>query len=384
MENYQQLSKQIESLGLQINQIQKEINKMKIDDNRYIPRERSITPGMFPKIAFDSNGLVLKGGELSASDIPKLPMSHIDGLKSAIDNVISSADVRKITSEIKESIVRRSNTPVATATKVNYDANGFVVSSLPLTADDIPKLPMDKITGLTDIMNILEDIYEARAKSASDSPDRETFKSGTYTKVNVDSFGRVINGDKLSTNDLPVDIIHRIIQLEDVSTGFAPLRLVENLSNAMISKVDSNPSAHAGTYTKVNVDSNGLVVGGNKLTADDLPEITIDMVSNLRASLNKYATYEDIINLNDGMSTVMGSIQSIGDINQVKTSLELKAEADDVSRLRKEFDQFRESVMRVEETFPTELILKRLDTIDNALSTIEGRISVLERSIEIN
>ena len=34
----------------------------------------------------------------------------------------------------------------------------------------------------------------------------------------------------------------------------------------------------------------------------------------------------------------MGSIQSIGDINQVKTSLELKAEADDVLRLRKEFD----------------------------------------------
>ena len=99
---------------------------------------------------------------------------------------------------------------------------------------------------------------------------------------------------------------------------------------------------------------------------------------------NKYATYEDIINLNDGMSTVMGSIQSIGDINQVKTSLELKAEADDVLRLRKEFDQFRESVMRVEETFPTELIIKRLETIDDTLSTIEGRISVLERSTEIN
>ena len=387
MENNQQMiniSKQIESLGLQIDQIKKEINRLKIDEGRYIPKERSITPGIAAKIAYDSNGLVLKGSKLDVSDIPTLPISHIDGLKSTLDNVMSSADVKKITSEIKESMIRRSNNSIATATKVNYDANGFVVSGSNLTADDIPSLPMDKITGLVDIIRIMDDMSKAQSKVSNDPTTREAFKSGTFTKVNVDSLGRVINGDRLTTDDIPIDLINRLVRLENLSVGFAPLQLVEKISKSMMSKIDSNSATHAGTFAKVSVDSNGLVTGGGNLTVDDLPELTIDMISGLKASLNKCASYEDIANLNDGMSKIMGSIQSISDINQVKATLQSKADADDVVKLRKDFDQFRSSVMRTEETFPAELVIKRLDMIDNSLSVLEGRLSVLEKEIEIN
>ena len=377
-EKLSSLINNVESLKLQINQLTKEINKIKIDGQRYLSVNKSITPGVAAKIAYDTNGLVLKGMKLDPSDIPNLQISQITGLKNILDNIADTSDIKKITSKVEDMIIKKSDTPVNTATKVNYDSNGFVCSGSSLLPDDIPLLPIEKIDGLSDLITSIKSTNNE--KITKENSDTNITKSGTYTKVSIDSSGRVINGEKLNTNDLPIDFINRIINLESSILNSAPLELVNNLSKSMTKKINSNDKEITpGTYTKVSIDSKGLVTNGDKLNIDDLPELTIDCIKDLKSELNKKAKYSDIADLNDFMSHTMNSIQSIGDINKLKSIINNKAEADNVSRLEKEFITMKNVLSNIQESLPLELILKQLEDINSKIDTIEGKISILEK-----
>lgn len=377
-----QLMTTVSSLENKVNQLTKEINKLMIDKQQFVPLGKTITPGVSPKVAYDSNGMILQGMELDVSDIPQLPITQIIGLKSQLDSIADIADVKKITNDLKKLIVSRSGESVSSATKVNYDANGFVVSGSQLTSDDIPTLPISKIDGLSDIISIINSLSESSNNSriSSNTTDNIT-KSGTFTKVSVDSSGRVTNGDRLTINDLPIDLINRINQLESKIIDTTPIELFNRMNTAITKKIDSNTDITPGTYSKLTVDSKGLVVSGDKLTIDDLPNLTMDCIEGLKGELNKTAKYTDIIDLNNSMSQIISSIQSIGDVNQLKTSLHLKADADQVVRLEKEFTQFKKNIAAVEENLPSELILTQLENIASRIDTIEGRLSVLESKI---
>lgn len=377
-----QLMTTVSSLENKVNQLTKEINKLMIDKQQFVPLGKTITPGISPKVAYDSNGMILQGMELDVSDIPQLPITQIIGLKSQLDSIVDTADVKKITNDLKKLIVSRSSESVSSATKVNYDANGFIVSGSQLTSDDIPTLPISKIDGLSDIISIINSLSELSNNSriSSNTTDNIT-KSGTFTKVSVDSSGRVTNGDRLTINDLPIDLINRINQLESKIIDTTPIELFNRMNTAITKKIDSNTDITPGTYSKLTVDSKGLVVSGDKLTIDDLPNLTMDCIEGLKGELNKTAKYTDIIDLNNSMSQIISSIQSIGDVNQLKTSLHLKADADQVVRLEKEFTQFKKNIAAVEENLPSELILTQLENIASRIDTIEGRLSVLESKI---
>lgn len=377
-----QLMTTVSSLENKVNQLTKEINKLMIDKQQFVPLGKTITPGVSPKVVYDSNGMILQGMELDVSDIPQLPITQIIGLKSQLDSIADIADVKKITNDLKKLIVSRSGESVSSATKVNYDANGFVVSGSQLTSDDIPTLPISKIDGLSDIISIINSLSESSNNSriSSNTTDNIT-KSGTFTKVSVDSSGRVTNGDRLTINDLPIDLINRINQLESKIIDTTPIELFNRMNTAITKKIDSNTDITPGTYSKLTVDSKGLVVSGDKLTIDDLPNLTMDCIEGLKGELNKTAKYTDIIDLNNSMSQIISSIQSIGDVNQLKTSLHLKADADQVVRLEKEFTQFKKNIAAVEENLPSELILTQLENIASRIDTIEGRLSVLESKI---
>lgn len=376
-----QLMTTVSSLENKVNQLTKEINKLMIDKQQFVPLGKTITPGISPKVAYDSNGMILQGMELDVSDIPQLPITQIIGLKSQLDSIADTADVKKITNDLKKLIVSRSSESVSSATKVNYDANGFIVSGSQLTSDDIPTLPISKIDGLSDIISIINSLSESSNNSRISNTTDNIIKSGTFTKVSVDSYGRVINGDKLTINDLPIDLINRINKLESKIIDTTPIELFNRMNTAITKKIDSNTDITPGTYSKLTVDSKGLVVSGDKLTIDDLPNLTMDCIEGLKGELNKTAKYTDIIDLNNSMSQIISSIQSIGDVNQLKTSLHLKADADQVVRLEKEFTQFKKNIAAVEENLPSELILTQLENIASRIDTIEGRLSVLESKI---
>ena len=259
-----QLMTTVSSLENKVNQLTKELNKLMIDKQQFVPLGKTITPGISPQVAYDSNGMILQGMKLDVSDIPQLPITQIIGLKSQLDSIADTADVKKITNDLKKLIVSRSSESVSSATKVNYDANGFVVSGSQLTSDDIPTLPISKIDGLSDIISIINSLSESsnNSRTSSNTTDNIT-KSGTFTKVSVDSSGRVTNGDRLTINDLPIDLINRINQLESKIIDTTPIELFNRMNTAITKKIDSNTDITPGTYSKLTVDSKGLVVSGD-------------------------------------------------------------------------------------------------------------------------
>lgn len=371
----------VDSLTAKVDQLTKEINGLKIDEQQYVPMNRSISPSIAPKIAFDSNGLVLKGMPLDPSDIPDIQISQVSGLKNILDNIADPADLKKLSADIKSMIIKRSNTPSKSGTKINYDDNGFVVSSSDLSVDDIPTLPMSKIDGLSDIIGIIKSMSDINSVSHGTTVENRITKSGTFTKVSIDQNGRVINGERITSNDLPIDFVNRVNQIESMILNAAPVDVIDKMNKSLLKKVDANASITPGSYTKVDVDDKGLVTGGRELTISDLPELTIDDITGLKKELNLTAKYTDIADLNDAISHITSNLHTIGDINQLKTSVKLKADADQVGRIEKELASVKEIVTTMQELIPVEFILTELKSIDEKISTIEGKIAVLENKI---
>lgn len=372
------LNQSIEELEAKIKELSTEVTRLKLNEGRYLVANASIPPGIACKFAYDSNGLILRGSSLEASDIPELQMSQISGLEKAIGSIVSEADLKSLREEIKNNSLKRSNTIEGTATKVNFDANGFIVSGSSLLADDIPKLPMSKIEGLPDFVAIIESMSSPVATNVEEKYD---VKAGTFTKVSVDTTGRVTAGSQLTMNDLPVDLINKINELGAILPDLAPRTTLEGILTSINKKVEKNAEIAPGEFTKVTVDSKGLVTKGDQLRIQDLPEITIDDITGLRGELNETAKYSDIADLNDSVSTILNSISNIGDINAIKTEVSLKASADSVERMSKEFTSMKDLLSTLQEKIPNELILEQLESIQSELSTLSGRIAVLENKI---
>ena len=380
--NDSSLIQAVEELQSTVNKLSKEINRLKMNERSSVPANQPIPPGIGCKFAYDTNGLILESLPLEQSDIPTLQISQINGLRAELDDIITEGDLKKFKSEIKSSILRRSNTPVETATKVNFDANGFVVSGSNLVADDIPNLPMSKIEGLPDIISIIESMSSPSPVALSDTYD---VKAGTFTKVNVDTKGRVISGELLTMNDLPIDLITKINSIESIIPSLASQSTMDGIVKTLSKKVDLHSiPVEPGTYTKVNVNSNGLITYGTTLEVSDLPKLTIDDILDLKEELNKTAKYTDIIDLNNSVSKILSSIGDINHISTIENELKTKANSDTVDRMSREIESIKVLLVALEEKIPNEMILEQLDLINSSISSIEGRLSVLENKISNN
>ena len=86
------LNERIESISSSIKDIQKTVNALKINDQKRLDANKLIPPGISCKVAYDKNGLVLKGMGLEENDIPQLSIDKIDNLKRSLDSKASSKD----------------------------------------------------------------------------------------------------------------------------------------------------------------------------------------------------------------------------------------------------------------------------------------------------
>ena len=91
----------------------------------------AITGATKTKITYDNKGLVTKGEDLTASDIPDLSSTY--ATQTQLSTKVSS----------------NSAITGATKTKITYDNKGLVTKGEDLTADDIPSLSSAKISSMT-------------------------------------------------------------------------------------------------------------------------------------------------------------------------------------------------------------------------------------------
>ena len=380
-----ELRDKIENLSISVETMKKSINSLKINDQRRVDANNPIPPGIACKVAFDKNGLIIAGIGLELSDIPQLEIDKINNLKQYLDNKASTKDLEKFKVDITNMInptIKTFNEIAGTGIKVNYNSDGRIISSSELLISDIPVLPITKIEGLIDIINDL------KSKSISEDNTIEEIPSikvspGTYTKVNVDKYGRVTNGDKIGINDIPIEIINRLNSIESRMVNFASQNSIDIINKDLVNKITSNKSITPGTYTKVKVDSKGLITSGEKLTIRDLPELSISDINGLDKIIRNKADSLDLINLTDTVSSMVNSISKIGEIDGIKNELNDKASEIDVKNIKSKINTIQNSLDNLINKIPGDMIMEQLSQIMNEVSVLSGRISVIENYLNI-
>lgn len=349
-----------------------DVSAIKIDIQNVIQRNSPIPPGIGCKFAYDKNGLILKATSLESSDIPKLPISKIDGLEQALSHIVVDSDLERLKVDIQNSRLKKGN-PIDTGVKVSIDSNGLVVSVSELNITDIPILPMSHIRGLSNELELIKASIEDNAKAIS---EEKIVNAGTYPKITFDNTGRVISGTQLSITDIPNEIITKLNELEAKMPMFASNSLVTNLSKKLNDKLDSNRDITPGEYTKVIVDKNGLVIRGNNLSKLDLPELTIKDITDLDIQLRNRATIDQFTELNNTVSQLVSYIDKINDVVKLKNEVNKKAKEEDMLLISSKVDSLQSLVDKLNQ--PNELIVTMLDSVNKQLSDINARISILE------
>lgn len=356
----------------------KKIKGIEIDNQRKINANVKIPPGIACKVAYDANGLILSGDKLNASDIPTLTIDAIDGLRKALDSKLSESDAKKI--QTNDQQVKKSDKVAGTGIKVNFDENGWIVSVSDLIVDDVPALPIEHIISLREELNIIK----STISPVVEVTEVPKIAPGTFPKITYDETGRVLSGSKLTTSDIPIEVIEKINHLEEQIPLFAPRTNVDSISKILRDKLDANNSITPGTYTKMTVDSKGLITKGYKLTIKDLPAIGIDDVNDLSQILRNKADQSDLMGLNDTVSSIVNSLSKIGDITAIQNKLERKAEDQDVRDIASRIESLQKLMDTLSTKIPNELIMEQLQQIQNEVSTISGRLSVLEKKMGID
>jgi hypothetical protein len=378
-----ELQNQVVDLTEKVEDLTKIINALKIDEQRYLIANKSIAPGIATKIAYDSNGLVLNGDKLVASDIPELEIDAIKNLRSELNDRMKSSDIDRVKKELAAGIVKCTNNIDKTGCKVNVDENGFVVSLSDLLEDDIPALHTSKIEGLDDTIDrILSSIQPTQSSSSSD--DNYTISPGVGCKILYDNKGRVISSTELTLDDIPAVIMTEINTIKSSIPSLASQVTVDTIVNNLSKKLDRNEPITPGTYTKLTVDSKGLIKYGEYLSKSDLPELSIDDITELTETLRNKADVNDVISLNESVDSIIGKLSKIDNINSITTDIESRATKKEVVDIRNTVDEIKLLMDNVIDKIPSDMITQTLNDINVELSNLDGRISVIESKLSIS
>lgn len=372
------LQNRISELVEEVTDLKQSVNGLKLNEQKHLSANTPIPPGIACKFAYDANGLILKAMPLVASDIPMIDIDTVKGLKTLLDEKISESELERLTIQLNNSITKRSNTIAATGCKANIDANGFVVSVSDLTEEDIPIIGISKVKGLAEILEVLQS-----SSSGGTSIIEDVFKvePGTGCKVNYDNKGRILSSIPLDINDIPMDLITKINEIEAKIPLLAAQATVSSLIQSIGSKLDKNNPITSGTFTKVFVDSKGLVTKGEKLTKDDLPSLSISDIEDLEKELRSKASQSDITDLNEMVTNVYSIFNKLGDVNSFKTLLDSKAEIKEVKELRNSVIEVEDLMQRFIEKVPSDTIMDTLQDMQKEISSLSGRLSIVETKL---
>lgn len=378
------LQNKIEELSSTVGIMEKTVNALKINDQRRLDSNIPIPPGIACKVAYDKNGLITKGIGLEVSDIPQLDIDKIINLKKHLDDKASLKDFEKFKSIITEMIqptVKNLGYIVGTATKVNFNQDGRIVATSDLLPSDIPMLPISKIEGLADIISNFN--IQMISENNENSIPNIKVSPGTYAKVTIDQYGRVITGDKLGMNDIPSELISKLNIIESRFADIPSQQTIIAIQKSLVDKLDANKSIIPGTFTKVKVDSKGLVTFGEKLSIRDLPELGMSDINGLEKAIREKADQKDILSLSDTVSSLVNSLSSIGEISGIKNELKTKAKDEDVRKLSSNITQLKNTLDSFINRIPSDMILEQLTQIQNEVSSLSGRVSAIEKHLDI-
>lgn len=376
-----QMKDSIDELNKAVSSLTEIVHGLKINEQMYLKSNPSIPSGISTKVAYDKNGLIVGGSSLEISDIPEIPIEKVTNLRNELSHSISEDDLTRLKMELNSKLIKKGEV-VNTGTKINYDINGLVINSSDLLPADIPVLPITKIDGLSDLLDHITSQNENNLKTPDNDDSDVKITPGVFPKITFNEKGKVVNGENLTMNDIPVELISKINDLESKLTLFASSSLVDSLRKNINSKLDANNNdTTPGVYTKVKVDRKGLVLSGDRLTLKDLPELNIKDIIGLDEALRNIPSIDQFMNLNDTVSSIMNITDKISDVSKLQKSIENKVDNKDYRILENKVDNIQNLVDNLVDSIPNDSILTQLDYFNKEISNLSGRISTLENKI---
>ena len=376
-----QMKDSIDELNKAVSSLTEIVHGLKINEQMYLKSNPSIPSGISTKVAYDKNGLIVGGSSLEISDIPEIPIEKVTNLRNELNHSISEDDLTRLKMELNSKLIKKGEV-VNTGTKINYDINGLVINSSDLLPADIPVLPITKIDGLSDLLDHITSQNENNLKTPDNDDSDVKITPGVFPKITFNEKGKVVNGENLTINDIPVELISKINDLESKLTLFASSSLVDSLRKNINSKLDANNNdTTPGVYTKVKVDRKGLVLSGDRLTLKDLPELNIKDIIGLDEALRNIPSIDQFMNLNDTVSSIMNITDKISDVSKLQKSIENKVDNKDYRILENKVDNIQNLVDNLVDSIPNDSILTQLDYFNKEISNLSGRISTLENKI---
>lgn len=149
-----ELEKKLAEMEATIKSLQETIAAFKIDKQLMIKRERMIKAGVACKVVYNADGLIVDAQPLTSADIPDIPISKVESLREELNKKASSEQITSMNDKIDN--VMKPGPVDKTGTKFNVDGKGLVIDVVPLLPDDIPTLPISKIDGLSDTLESIK------------------------------------------------------------------------------------------------------------------------------------------------------------------------------------------------------------------------------------
>ena len=325
------IKKSIEEFQIQIDDLKKKVAKLELENSLALKKNSTIKAGVGAKVSYNKDGLVIDALDLDPSDIPTLSITKIDGLLEMINELDQKIN----------NISNQKNIPyvikAGTGTKINYNSNGQIISSTSLKADDIPELPISKIKGLKEQLEL--------------KPTEITIKEIEKSK-------------KITENDLPKTIFQRLNNLEELINSKADQSLVNEIKLSINKKVDPIINISDGEYTKIKIDDN-KVIEGNILREADIPDLSIDKIKGLQRILNKLATESSVTELRQLITLLSKTYSSQMDI--MRNEMQMKVNFSDFTILENAVMHNDELVQEVLNQYPAEDLQNQIIEIKDKL-----------------
>ena len=337
-----------------LEKLNKEVRSLKLDMQQTVRKSDNILPTVATKVAVNNDGLVVGSLPLSASDMPELPMTKIEGLSECLEKLKankSSAPYKEIEPSTR------------TGYRITYDELGKVVDSVDmLTAEDIPNIPMGKVQGLGEALTMLSQISMVNHVEETPPP--------------------VITFPDITMELLPRELINQVNAITTTIPSLASRESLDSLRTELLGKLDINPSIVSGTYPVVEVDTKGLVVNGRALTKADLPSLEIVDIINLDSTLASKANQSDLIGLMNELSSFVTSISQY-DLGNLKKVLDMKADKEITVPILTAIDDINRRLSTITTNPMLEQMVLELENLNSRVNSVEGLVVALQQVVSV-
>ena len=295
--------------------------------------DSGVSAGNYTKVAVNCKGVVTAGSSLAASDIPALDWSKIGSGKPTtitgygITDAVNSSDV--VSTAIAGKLLK-------------LDTNGKFPADITGNAASAAQLATARTITLSGALTGSSSFDGSTNISISTTLADIGVSAGTFSKLTVNSKGLVTAGSSLAASDIPVldwskissgkpttlsgygitdavnssDVVStatagKLLKLDgnaklpaDITGSAAQLAIARTIAlngaltgsssfdgstNISISTTLADNGVSAGTYSKLTVNSKGLVTAGSSLASSDIPALDWSKISSGKpTTLNGY------------------------------------------------------------------------------------------------